>query len=182
MKNKILFSLFGGVIIFAWMFLSWAMPNLHKSASAYTPLQGEILQKFNDLQLKEGMYMLGQADPAATRDEQIKQYKELDGKSWAVVNYHKTMSSDMVMPMIRGFLVSIVISFLLFWLFLQQKEPTLMNRMYLSLAVGLIGFFFLPYSNFIWYKSPDIFAYFADGIVPWIILGFLGHKMAKPAA
>jgi hypothetical protein len=179
MKRKILFSLIGGVIIFAWQFLSFAMPNFHKSASSYTPFQGDILQKFNDLQLQEGMYMLGQADPAATKDEQIKQYKELDGKSWAVVNYHKTMSSDMITPMIRGFLVCIVISFLLFWIFLQQKEPTLLNRILLSLAVGIIGFFFHPYTSFIWYKEPGIFAYFADGIVPWIILGFLGHKMAK---
>jgi hypothetical protein len=84
----------------------------------------------------------------------------------------------MAMPMIRGLLVCFVISFLLFWLFLQQKNPTLTNRLLLALAVGMIGFFFVPYSNFIWYKAPDIFAHFADGIVPWLILGFLGHKMS----
>jgi len=182
MKSKILFSLIGGVILFAWMFLSWAMPNFHKQASSYTTHQSEILQKFVDLQLQEGMYMLGQADPAASSEEQAKQYETLDGKSWAVINYHKTMDSDMITPMIRGFLVDVLISFLLFWIFLQQKEPTLMNRLYVSLAVGMIGFFFIPYSGFIWYKAPDIFAFFADAIFPWLILGFIGHKMAKPVA
>jgi hypothetical protein len=50
--------------------------------------------------------------------------------------------------------------------------------MLLSLAVGMISFFVVPYTNFIWYKEPDIFAHLADGIVPWAVLGFLGHKMA----
>lgn len=181
MKNKILFSVLGGIILFAWMFLSWAMPGFHKAASTYTPLQGDILLKLEELGLQEGMYMLGQADPATTKDEQSKQYEELEGKAWAVVNYHKAMDMDMVMPMIRGVLVCIVIAFLLFWMFLQQKNPTLVNRIYLALAVGMIGFLFLPYSHFIWYKEPDIFAYFADAIIPWVILALLGHKMAKPA-
>jgi glycerol uptake facilitator-like aquaporin len=84
---------------------------------------------------------------------------------------------SMAMNMSRGFIVCFVISFILFWLFLQQKEPTLKNRLLLSLAVGIIGFFSIPYTNFIWYKAPDIFAHFADAIFPWLILGFIGHKM-----
>jgi hypothetical protein len=182
MSRKILFSLLGGVIIFAWQFLSFAMPNFHKKAATYTPLQDTLIQKFSELGLKEGMYMLGQADPAASRDEQCKQYEKLEGRPWAVINYHMDNNMEMTMPMIRGFLICVVISFLLFWLFLQQKEPTLVNRILLALAVGLIGFFFIPYTSFIWYREPDIFAYFADALVPWIILGFIGHKMAKPAA
>jgi hypothetical protein len=178
MKKTILFSVLGGIIIFFWQFLSYAMPNFHKSANTYTPLQGEILQKFNELGLKEGMYLLGQADPSASKAEQEKMYESLAGQPWAVINYQSSMSMDMAMPMTRGILVCIAVSFLLFWLFKQQKDPTLVNRMLLSLAVGMISFFVVPYTNFIWYKEPDIFAHLADGIVPWAVLGFLGHKMA----
>jgi len=53
----------------------------------------------------------------------------------------------------------------------------LRNRLFISLSVGMIGFFFVPYTRFIWYKEPDIWAYFSDAIVPWLILGFIGHKM-----
>lgn len=180
MKRKIYFSLLGGFIIFAWQFLSFAMPNFHRSESTYTPLQDTILEQLSKMGLKEGMYMLGQADPNASRDEQRKQYDAFTDKPWGVINYHEHMSMNMVMPMIRGFLVCVVISFLLFWLFLQQKNPTYVNRILLALAVGMIGFFFHPYTHFIWYQGPGIFAYFADAIFPWIILGILGHKMAKP--
>lgn len=178
MKRKLLFSLIGAVIIFAWQFLSYAMPNFHKSASGYTPAQDSILNMVEKLGIKEGMYFLGQPDPSLSRAEQQASMEKMDGKPWAVINYHETNTMSMAMNMSRGLLVCFVISFLLFWLFLQQKNPVLMNRLYLSLAVGIIGFFFVPYTSFIWYKAPDIFAHFADAIVPWIILGFIGHKMA----
>jgi hypothetical protein len=179
MKRKLLFSLIGAIVIFAWQFLSFAMPNFHKSAATYTPLQDSILQTCVNLGLGEGMYFLGQPDPSLSQAQQKEVMDKMDGQPWAVLNFHETNAMSMSMNMIRGFLVCFVISFLLFWLFLQQKDPTLMNRLYLSLAVGMIGFFFVPYTNFIWYKAPDIFAYFADAVVPWIILGFIGHKMAS---
>jgi glycerol uptake facilitator-like aquaporin len=157
------------------------MPNFHKSANTYTPLQDSVLKSFDKMGLKEGMYLLGQPDPSLSSEEQQAAMKSLDGKPWAVLNYQAENSTDMAMPMIRGLLVCFVISFFLFWIFLQQKNPTLTNRLLLSLAIGMIGFFFTPYTNFIWYKEPDIFAYLADGIVPWVILGFIGHKMALKA-
>jgi hypothetical protein len=182
MKRKLLFSLIGAIIIFAWQFLSYAMPNFHKSASGYTAAQDSILQVIAKQGLGEGMYFLGQPDPSLSQAEQQASMEKMEGKPWAIINYHQTNSMSMAMNMTRGFLVCFVISFLLFWLFLQQKNPTLMNRLYLALAVGIIGFFFVPYTSFIWYKAPDIFAHFADAIVPWVILGFIGHKMAPTAS
>jgi hypothetical protein len=178
MKRKLLFSLIGAIVIFAWQFLSYAMPNFHKSASAYTPAQDSIMKALEKQGLKEGMYFLGQPDPALSQAEQKAAMEKMDGKPWGVLNYHETNSMSMAMNMFRGFLVCFVIAFLLFWLLLQQKNPTLSNRILLALAVGMIGFFFEPYTNFIWYKAPDIFAHFADAIFPWLILGFIGHKMA----
>ncbi|MCF8373936.1 MAG: hypothetical protein K9H64_20095 [Bacteroidales bacterium] len=178
MKKYIFFSLIGAVILFAWQFLSFAMPNFHKASSQFTVHQDEILQKFDELGLDEGMYVLGQPDPGLSQDQQSEIMDSYADKPWAVINYQKNMDMDMAIPMIRGLLVCFVIAWLLFWMFNQQKDPKLISRIYLSIAVGLIGFFFVPYSNFIWYKEPDIFAYFFDGIVPWAILGFIGHKMA----
>ncbi len=181
MKQKILFSVIGGLILFIWQFLSFAMPNFHQSSMTYTPQQEEILNYLDEIGMEKGMYALGQPDPSLSQEEQQKQMENFAGKPWAVINYHETMEMDMVMPMVRGIIITIITAFLLFWLFTQQKNPTLLNRILLSLAVGIISFLYFPYSNFIWYKEPDIWAYFADGIVPWLILGFIGHKMALKA-
>jgi hypothetical protein len=180
MKRKLLFSLIGAVIIFAWQFITYAMPNFHKSAASYTPHQDSILKVIEGLGVKEGMYFLRQPDPSLSMDEQNAYMEKTQGMSWGVINYHEDNTMSMTRNMIRGFLICFVISFLLFWLFLQQKKPTFSNRILLSLAIGMIGFFFVPYTNFIWFKEPDIFAHLADAIVPWLILGFIGHKMAPP--
>jgi hypothetical protein len=177
MKKTIYFSLIGAFVIFFWQFLSYALINFHKSGAEYTPLQEEMLNYFDSIGLEQGMYLLGQPDPAIANEEgAMDQYM---GGPWAVVNYQKEMSAEMIMPMVRGFLVSMVIAWLLFWLFNQQKDPSLRNRLCLAVVVGIIGFLFTPYTNFIWYKNPDIWAYFLDGIAPWVILGWIGHRMAR---
>lgn len=178
MKQKLLFTFIGAVVIFIWQFISFAMPNLHKPAASYTPAQDSILKVIEGLGVKEGMYFLRQPDPTLSMDEQNAYMEKTQGMSWGVINFHEDNTMSMTRNMIRGFVVCLVISFLLFWMFLQQKNPTLQNRILLAIAVGMIGFFFVPYTGFIWYKEPDIFAYFADAIVPWLILGFIGHKMA----
>ncbi len=140
MKRKLLFSLIGAIVIFAWQFLSFAIPNFHKSAAAYSPTQDSILNMCQKQGLREGMYFLGQPDPSLSQAEQEVWMEKLEGKPWAVINYHETNSMSMAMNMTRGFLVCFVISFLLYWLFMQQKDQTLSNRLLLSLAVGMIGF------------------------------------------
>jgi hypothetical protein len=87
MKRHLLFSLIGAVIIFVWQFISFAMPNIHKSAMGYTPLQDEILQKFQELGLEEGMYVLGMPDPTTSMAQQQEAMKAYDGKPWALVNW-----------------------------------------------------------------------------------------------
>lgn len=177
MKKHLLFSIIGGLILFLWQFLSYAMPNFHQKANTYTPLQDTLLATLQSSGLPEGMYMLGMPDPDDA--EAMKAYQEMETSTWATLNYRINDSNEMAMPMARGVVVCIIISAILFMFFNQQKDPTLIKRIALALGIGLIGFFFVPYSNFIWYKEPDIFAHLLDAVVPWIILGFIGHKMIE---
>ena len=178
MKKTLLFTLIGGIILFVWAFISFAMPNFHKAGMEYTPLQDEILTVLEKSGLEEGMYMLGQPDPELSMDEQKEAMAGYEGKPWATLNYQLENSSAMATNMVRGFIIDLIIALLFFWIIRQQKDPTLMKRVLTGVAVGFIGFLFVPYTNFIWFKEPDIWAYMLDGIVPWAIIGFIGHKMA----
>ncbi len=166
------------VIIFGWQFLSYAMPSFHRASQTYTPAQLEILQQLREAGLKEGMYLLGQPDPALSPAQQEEAITALDGQPWAVLNYHEKNSYDMITPMLIGLLVCLLISFVLFWIYQQQKNPTLLNRLLISLAVGITGFLFIPLTRYLWYWEPDIWAHVLDATLPWLILGFIGHKMA----
>lgn len=178
MKKALLFALIGAVILFVWQFISFAMPNFHKSGMEYTPAQDEILSAIEQSGLKEGMYMLGQPDPGLGKDDYNAAMQKYEGKPWGVLNYQEENSSAMAMNMIRGFIVAFITALIFFWLLRQQKDATLRNRLFLGVAVGFIGFLFVPYTNFIWFREPDIWAYMLDGIAPWAILGLIGHRMA----
>lgn len=172
MKKHLLFAIIGGIIIFAWQFLSYAMPNFHKNANEYTPLQDTLLATFQTVGLEEGMYMLGQPNPDAT-------YDMAENSTWAVLNYQIDVPNSMTTPMIRGIITCIVIAAMLFLFFKQQTNAGLLDRLLISVGVGLIGFLFTPYTNFIWYRNPDIYAHLLDAFVPFLILGWLGHLFLK---
>jgi len=178
MKRTLIFSLIGAVILFAWQFFSFAMPNLHKSGMEYTPAQDTILAALKASGLQEGMFMLGQPDPDLPRDEYNRIMENYMSKPWGILNYQSENKDRMAMNMTRGFIMCLLMAGLLFWIFRQQKDPTLMKRILTAVAIGMIGFFFFPYTHFIWFREADIWAYLADATIPWLILGWIGHKMA----
>ena len=58
-----------------------------------------------------------------TPEETMKLMDTNKGKPWATVFYHHSMSSDMVKPMIRGFLVSIFLVVVLIYLLTRGGAP-----------------------------------------------------------
>lgn len=180
MKKHILFSIIGGIILFVWQFFSNAMPDFHKSAHAYTPLQDSIMNHFEQIGLKEGMYMLGMPNP--DKPEEVAASWNEESSTWAILNYRIDESNDMTLPMSRGVIICIIIAGLLFWIFKQKEETSMFYKVLIALIVGFISFLYIPYSSFIWYKEPDIYAHILDGTIPWIVLGLVGHLFLKPKA
>ena len=178
MKKTLLFTLIGGVIIFAWGFISFAMPNFHKAGVEHTPLQDELLAAIEKSGLEEGMYYLGQPEWGLDKEEYDEAMEKYEGKPWAILNYQEENNSSMAMNMVRGFIIDLIVALLFFWIIRQQKNGTLLKRVFLGVAIGLIGFLAIPYTGYIWFREPDIWAYMLDGVVPWALLGVVGHKLA----
>jgi hypothetical protein len=40
----------------------------------------------------------------------------------------------------------------------------------------------IPYTNYIWYQTPDIWAHLLDAFVPYALLGFLYARFWRSAA
>lgn len=178
MKKLILFSLVGGIILFFWQFMSYAMPDFHKSAHAYTPLQDSIMNQLEKLGLEQGMYMLGMPDP--NNPEAVEASWSEETSTWAILNYRVNEPNSMTKPLIRSVINCMIIAGLLFWLLKQKPDSTLIYKVLVSVVVGFISFLFMSYSNFIWYKEPDIWAHLMDGTIPWLLLGLIGHLFLKP--
>lgn len=171
MKKILVGSLIGGLIIFLWQFLSFALVDIHKSAHQYTDKQDAIMSFLNEQGLKEGGYTLPGVPDGASWEEHDKAMKASAGKPWAMIQYHNEMETNMTMNMIRGFLVDVVAVFLLCWMIGKMTAPGFGTILGSALAVGLIAFLYEPYTGSIWYKMPDIWAYLIDAVVAWGLTG-----------
>ena len=181
MKKTLVASIVGGIIIFIWQFLSFALINFHKPAQNYTDKQDAIMNFLNTQQLPEGGYFLPNIPDNSTSAQREQAMKEAEGKPWAIVQYHHTLKNNMVMNMIRGLLVNIIIVFLFCWLVKKMAAPRFNTIVLSALAIGLIVFLNAPYTGAIWYESFDTWAHLADAIVSWGIVGlwlawWLGRK------
>lgn len=171
MKKHLIASVVGALIIFFWQFLSNAALDLHRPGQQYSSKQDSILQYLSTT-LEPGKYMLPRPKPGATMEEQQKFMSECNGKPWAVVDLHASFDQDvMPMNMLRGFLVNIVIVWLLVWLLTLKGNLTFIQTFLSSVAVGLIGFLNIYYTNHIWYPTPELWINLLDSTVEWAATG-----------
>ena len=171
MKKALIGAIVGGLIIFIWQFLSYAAINFHRPAQDYTEKQDAILSFLNSQGLEEGGYLMPNYPEGAGREEIEAGMKASEGKPWAVIQYHKSMENDMVMNIIRGFLVNIIIVLLFCWIIGKMTAPSFSTIVTAALVTGLIVFLNAPYTGHIWYEWFDIWAFFLDAIVSWGLAG-----------
>ena len=183
MKKTIIASIVGGILIFAWQFLSWPLLNLHKAANKYTPNNAAILENLKANLPEEGGYMVPGLPEGSTKEDHEKMMKESNGKPWASIQYHnaaKSTESDMMMNMIRALLVNIIVIMLFSWLIGKMNMAGFGTIFMAAIVIGLIGFLNGVYIGDIWYKLFDIMAYFTDSIVSWALVGiWLGWYLGK---
>lgn len=179
MRNHIIFTVVGAIVLFIYQFLSWAAINLHSDQQQHTPLETELLQSIADSGLEPGMYALGQGDPSNGQEAMWADWTEnFKGKPWAVLNYIESNDmDDMASNMTRSFLVDLFAAALLFFMLSKTSISGLKDTSILLIGMGLLAFITEPYTYSIWYKMPGMTAHLIDAIVPWFILAFLWTKL-----
>ena len=180
MRKILIGAVVGGVILFICQSLSFMVTNLHAKAFQYTPKQTEIMDYLNKTLTEEGSYLLPNSPETATMDEAMASMEAAKGKPWASISYHKAQDGNMTMNMVRGLIVNFIAVGLLCWILVRLNLPTFNTILLGSIFTGLIVFLNAPYTQFIWYESFDIWAYFADAIVGWGLVGvWLGYWLRK---
>ena len=174
-------ALLGGLILFFYQFLSFAGANFHGNAQAYTEKQDTIMAFLKTMNLENKQYILPRPSENATPEDQQKYAVESQGKPWAMVNYHKTQNTGMIMPMVRGLLVDILAIFLVFGLLDKIADINTMKAIIYLCTVGFFAFLVVPYTNYIWYQTPDIWAHLLDAFVPYASIGALYTRFWRRA-
>ncbi|MBL0232428.1 MAG: hypothetical protein IPQ08_02045 [Chitinophagaceae bacterium] len=170
MKKWLIGSLVGAILVFGWQALSHTVLGLHNNDMKYSSAQTEILANLSANLKEDGAYMIPNAsDPA----EMQKVMEANAGKPWATIVYHSSLSNDMAMPMIRGFLVTIFLVVVLIYLLTRGGAPASVRIIGGSVALGLAYWLQGPYTGHIWYQLPwhMIKADLIDSLAAWTLCG-----------
>ncbi len=170
MNKALVGALVGGLILFIWQFLSWSALGIHSSDMAYTPAQDQVLECLNSSGIEEGTYFLPNVAPGTSSEDQQALFEASMGKPWAVVSYHKEMSNNMVMNMVRGYVVDVLAAFLLCYILMGRSDLTVQKTVISSVMVGLIGYFTISYLDAVWFENNTI-GHLIDAIVQWALVG-----------
>lgn len=171
MNTKLLIGgIVGGLLLFIYSFLSWAILNIHGSNTQYTPAQDEIMALLSSKITEDGSYMLPAAPTGATAEEQQAIHNGMAGKPWAMISYHKSFNTGMTMNMARGLLVDIVIAMTTLWLIYKMRDINFKSAYTFCLTLGILAYLAFPYGFSIWFETntiPDLI----DAVVGWSLLG-----------
>src|SRR5678810_1252393 len=75
----------------------------------------------------------------------------MKGKPWASVIYRKSFNTDMVMPMIRGFLVDFFLVIAFIYILTRGATPIPRRVFSASVALGLAYFLWGGYTGHLWF-------------------------------
>ncbi len=173
MKNQLIATIVGGLLLFIWQFLSYGPLNIHGSQMSHTANQEAILEVLS-ANLEDGEYFIPRKPFTAPSDEQQAYMQERVGKPWATVNYHSSMSGNSGMTLFRTLIIDLVAVFLLCWFFGKMAKLDMMTCLMGSVAVGVIGYLVNPYLDAVWFETnsiPDLI----DAVIGWgLVGGWLG--------
>jgi len=173
MKKWLIGSFVGAILVFAWQFLSWTVLQLHIGEAKYTPAQDSIVSFLSSTLKEDGVYMLPTVPPGSSMEAGQELGEKMNGKPWATVTYKTAYHNEMTMPMIRGFLVDLFLVFSLIYVLTRGGTPKPIRVFAGSIAVGLIIFLVGPYSQHIWFQTPNeaYSGHLIDAFVVWGLTG-----------
>lgn len=171
MKKLFIGAIVGGILVFLWQTLSWTVLNLHAKEYQQAPAQDSVLNYLNSQFSETGQYYLPHAKEGATAKEMQEEQKNMQGKPWAVVSYHKSYDENMVNNIIRGLLVAIISVFFVCWILMKQTNSSFSSTFFSTILIGVVGYLFIPYSMNIWFQVPGALTNLEDILVAWGLCG-----------
>ncbi len=174
MKKWLIGSIVGAILVFGWQGLSWMMLGIHDNAGKYHPAQDNIISYLSSTITEEGAYMIPSHKPGSSQKEKNELMKQMEGKPWANIIYHKSFSNNLLMSIIRAFLVDIFLVISLIYLFTRGGGIPIPRRVFAgSVAFGLALFLWGSYMGHIWNALPwdMIKGDLIDSLVAWTLCG-----------
>lgn len=185
MKNLLLTSLVGGLVLYVWSFVSWMAIPWHDVREM--PGGDEVAAILKNADLEKAVYTFPftMGSDQSQVDKAMEQYKS--GPRIHMMVYDPA-GGDPSNP--KMFIGGLVIDFLLafiacYILFVaNEKFPTLASKLKYFLMFGAFTALSAPLMEWNWWEFPTGYSITnaIDLIIAWLLAGFVMSKMLKPKA
>lgn len=163
MKKSALAAVLGGLVLFLWGFVSWAILPWHESVAHKFSDEAAVAQALKANAPEQGVYYL----PFAEEDHK-------PGETAAFVNVlPQGFDMDMGKLMGIGLLTQIISAFLVVVLLRQTRGLNYLGKVMFIALVGLIiGFVsHAPYWNWFGFSTPYVIVMIVDTFIGWTLAG-----------
>lgn len=167
MKKWLIGSLVGAILLFIWQFISWAASGMHDNEYKYHPKQEQIISALSSYLKEDGQYMIPRDNPETSNEDRQEARKAMAGKSYAIIQYKDKFEMEMATPMIRSFITDVLIVLLLIFIVGRRTYVSMGSVWATVMAVGLVAWFWHPYTENIWFQTPT--EIIMNALVDWLI-------------
>lgn len=184
MKRVLVGALVGAIIIFAWQAISRMVLQFHNDGLKQAPNSEAILSLMASSIKEEGQYFLPDLNHNAGEEEMEAQQQRMNGKPWAIINYHPQWESNMGMAMLRQLLTMLSAIALFIWI-LGRNPGGFATVFMKTVAAGFLIFLVAWYPQNIWWQLPwaPLQAELIDLVVGWALCGlWLGWWLNRRTA
>ena len=169
MKKIIIPSLLAAIVVFIWMFISWALLPWH-NMDMKTINDPALMEQMKSSLTEPGIYMHpGESDDM---DATLQKYKAGPLIHFMVYN-PQGAEWDMAMPMLSSFFINFISAFIAAALLMMTlaQNPGFFRRTVFVMMLGLFAGFVGPFVEWNWWKFP--FGYTIVGVIDLCITWFL---------
>jgi hypothetical protein len=185
MKKIVLPSLLAAIVVFIWMFISWAILSWHNTDMKNISDEALIQQMKSSLN-EPGIYLYP-GEPEEQSDEAMEkwfdQYKAGPLVHFMVYN-PQGAEWNMALPIVRSFLINFISAFIAAVLLMMTlaQNPSFWRRVIFVTLLGLFSGFVGPFIEWNWYGFPTAYTIVGvvDYCVTWFFAGLILAWRIKP--
>jgi hypothetical protein len=188
-RSLILGAVLGGIVAFAWSFVSWSFLPLHKSSMRGFTDEGSVAAALSASTPASGIYFYpsGEAAPGASAAEKQAAMTAAEAKMRAgpmiFVSIYKAGMASIAPLMVKGLFIYMFGAFLMTWLLLRAQGLSYLGRVGFVVIASLVAWVLADLPDWNWWSFSTSYtlAALVDLVVGWFLAGLVIARFATVA-
>lgn len=173
-------TIFGAIILFIWMAISWMALPWHCATLKKFTDENSVASIINTNTKESGIYVLPHLCGEEVSKEQHQEAAKNGPLVFSVIRKHGYDYTS-PRPYIVSFIIDLIGAFFVTYLLLQMRETTYWNRVWFVTAFGIAAGVLAVFPNWNWwgFSFPYTVVGFLDFVIGWFLAGLAIAAVTK---